>query len=422
MSHWVVEALLYALSLAVALALGVRIGELRAKVTIQALRKKVEESTALLAHSRKVESLGRFAGGIAHDFNNLLTVIQGHAELLATKLTRLGVQGIEIRELSTATSRAAALTRQLLAYSRHRSTQVALWNVSQVVEGMNAMLQSLVGERYELSYHLSPAVPVSIDRSKLEQVILNLVLNARDALGPSGSISIATSAGGLPAGSAPGTPEILLEVADSGAGMDCETTEKIFDPFFTTKEQGTGIGLATVRDIVEEAGGRIEVDSKLGKGTTMRVFFPMAKEVSSQAPAPVARGDDSPQHGRILVVEDEKTVATLVRRILEQAGYTIELVRSADEALTLLENRAAEFDLVLSDVVMRHMSGSELALLIRQRFPALPVLLMSASAQPEKHLNGSGGLVHGDLYLLQKPFSSAVLTEKVRSAIKAHGA
>ncbi|NDC38313.1 MAG: response regulator [Proteobacteria bacterium] len=270
------------------------------------------------------------------------------------------------------------------------------------------MLATLVGERYQLTVNATPVGAVFIDRVLLEQVILNLALNARDALGRTGSVTITTGTTNLTGGFGGGKGAVFVEVSDTGCGIAEEQAKRIFDPFFTTKDQGTGLGLFTAREIIERAGGRIGLRSSLGEGTAMRVILPLAAGAVTPDTTGPACSFSAPWAARILVVEDERTVATLVTKVLEQAGYKVETAASADDARAILRGRADEFDLVLSDVVMANVKTN----------PSLPVLLMSASPEVGLESGEQEGIAAGATPLLKKPFSIVLLTERVRHHLR----
>lgn len=410
-------------------------------------RSRLEEQ---LRQAQKMEAVGTLAGGVAHDFNNLLTAILGFARLADDALldathTDASTAGLhatvrdDLSELIRAGDRAALLTAQLLAFSRRQVVQMLPVDVNAVVAELDRMLSRLLDERITLQTRADTAGSVvRADPGQLSQVVLNLVVNARDALPAGGAIVVATRrhdigptdalvASGLTVG-----PWIELSVSDNGTGMSADVRARVFEPFFTTKPtgQGTGLGLSTVYGIVEAAGGRIFVDSEVGLGTTVRVFWPalpFVESVPTTAPdeRALSRGGE-----RVLVVEDEAGVRRLVREILERRGYEVETAEQGREALAILKadaqadaqadatgavqadaERARRIALVLSDVVMPEMGGLELAAIMREEFPHVPVLLMSG--YPAADARGSAP----DLPILSKPFAPNELLLQVRTLI-----
>ena len=382
-----------------------------------------QELEAQLRQSQKMEAVGRLAGGVAHDFNNLLTAILGYTELLLSDLPPEDPKTAELNEILTAAQRAAALTRQLLTFSRKQVVQVEVLDVAATIRGMEQMLRRVIGE----DITLVATVPgdlgqVRADRSQIEQVLMNLVVNARDAMPKGGSLRIeasnVTRAGVNRRAGALQTEDswVVLTVADDGAGMNEETLRHIFEPFFTTKPKGkgTGLGLATTYAIVQQTGGFTEVASKPGSGTTFRVFLPRVKETPPPARGrsgvrqiPLARGSET-----ILLVEDEALVRKLASDVLAGRGYTVLSAASGAEARALAEANADAIALVVSDVVMPGMSGPEMANLLAARGLPFRVLYMSGYAESD-----SGALLPAGALLLQKPFSPDALARRVRAAL-----
>jgi two-component system, cell cycle sensor histidine kinase and response regulator CckA len=376
-----------------------------------------------LRQAQKMEAVGRLAGGVAHDFNNLLTAILGSTDLLLRDLEPTSPMRQDAAEIKKAGERAAGLTRQLLAYSRRQVLQPEVLDLNRVVADMDRLLRRLIGEDVSLSTVLAPDLgPVRADRGQVEQVIVNLVLNARDATPAGGKLTIETSNVQLDpsyveahAGARPG-PFVLLTVSDTGAGMDAETTAHLFEPFFTTKEvgKGTGLGLATVYGIVKQSEGYITVYSEPGHGTTFKIYLPrVAGPAPAAAPAPApperSRGSET-----VLVVEDEEAVRSLSRRALEASGYTVLAAADGPDALRLVERYGGPIHLVLTDVVMPGMTGREMAERLTQRRPGLRVLYMSG--YPGDAIVHRGALEPGTAFL-QKPFMPEDLTRKVREVL-----
>ncbi len=370
---------------------------------------RTKELEMQLRQAQKMEAVGRLAGGIAHDFNNLLTAIAGYSEFLIEGLEdeRLRRHADEIRK---AAARAASLTAQLLAFSRRQMLQPRVLDLNAVVSDMNMLLRRLIGEDVELITLLDPAVGfVRADPTQVEQVIVNLAVNARDAMPNGGSITIETSDVATEEGEF-----VELCMADTGIGMTESERQQLFDPFFTTKEGGTGLGLATVYGIVEQSGGTIEVESAPGMGSSFRIRLPRAKaplEVVASgpaAPAP-ARGDEM-----ILLVEDETVVRHLVAEILETTGYTVMQAGDGPSALELLRRHAGKLDLLVTDVVMPGMSGPEVAQAVTSMRPGTIVLYTSGYTDSAI---GHHGVLEPGIAFLQKPFSADDLTRKVRALL-----
>ncbi len=368
---------------------------------------------AQLQHAQKMESVGRLAGGVAHDFNNLLTVINATADLGIQRLRPDDPLFAELTEIRHAGERAASLTRQLLAFSRSQivAPEVVCFNV--VVGRLRTMLARLIGEHIELVVDGDPDLGAAMaDPSQVEQVVMNLVVNARDAMPSGGRLTIATRNVDDPQ-LAPG-PHVMLEVTDTGAGMDEAVRAHIFEPFFTTKEagKGTGLGLATVYGIVQQAGGLVLVDSEPGRGSRFRVLLPRVPDVTQPPPRagePLTRGTET-----ILVVEDEPMLLRLARRILEGAGYSVLTAATGAEALALLERHDGALDLMLSDVVMPGIGGLELAERARRLRPDLPVLFASGYTSDAVLRTG---VEDRSANFIGKPYTVDELTRKVRDVL-----
>jgi two-component system cell cycle sensor histidine kinase/response regulator CckA len=345
-------------------------------------RRSLEEQ---LRQSQKMEAVGRLAGGIAHDFNNLLTAILGYAELLTRDVPPDGRARRRVEEIQRAAERAADLTRQLLAFSRRQVLVPAVLDLGLVVRGLEDMLRRLISEEVALRIVVDPAAsPVRADRARLEQVIVNLAVNGRDAMPKGGVLTMEvrdadvgpeSTATGDPA-VAPG-PYVLLAVSDTGQGMDAVTRERVFEPFFTTKDEGhgTGLGLATVYGTIKQSGGYVQVSSQPGRGTTFKVYLPRADGVPEPAPAasPSAAGGTE----TLLLVEDEPAVREVAHEILLSRGYHVLVAGSAAEAEVMLSGREDPVDLMVTDVVMPGQSGRELYERLAQRWPGLPVIYVS---------------------------------------------
>jgi CheY-like chemotaxis protein len=356
-----------------------------------------------------MEAVGRLAGGIAHDFNNLLTAISGYSEFLIDGLDdeRLKRHADEIRK---AAARAASLTGQLLAFSRRQVLQPRSLDLNAVVSDMDMMLRRLIGEDVELVALLDPNVShVQADPTQVEQVIVNLAVNARDAMPNGGSVTIETS------DVRTGEGEFVeLRMTDTGIGMTDLERQQLFDPFFTTKEGGTGLGLATVYGIVEQSGGTIEVDTAPGMGSSFRIWLPRA-DVPADVPVP-APPVAAPRSGdeTILLVEDETVVRHLVAEILENNGYTVMQAGDGPSALELLRRHSGKLDLLVTDVVMPGMSGPEVAQAVTSMRPGTQVLYTSGYTDSAI---GHHGVLEPGIAFLQKPFSADDLTRKVRTLL-----
>ncbi|HLW82941.1 MAG TPA: PAS domain S-box protein [Candidatus Acidoferrales bacterium] len=382
-------------------------------------RKQLE---AQLRQAQKMEAVGRLAGGIAHDFNNLLMVIQGYAELLLDKLGGEHPLRRNAEQIHDASQRAASLTRQLLAFSRKQMLAPQVLNVQDVVTDMEKILRRLIGEDIELvTRNASELWHVRADRSQIEQVILNLAVNSRDAMPNGGKLTIETANTELDSSYSrhavvePGE-YVMLAVSDTGIGMDAATQAHVFEPFFTTKEKGkgTGLGLATVYGIVKQSGGYIWVYSEAGKGATFKVYLPRV-EAEVQLALPPAEPKSSRRGSEtILLVEDEKGVRDLALEYLADAGYEVLEAENADEALRIARTRPGSIDLLFTDVVMAGLSGRQLAEQMRQLRPGIRVLYMSGYA--DEAIVHHGILGRG-MALLQKPFTLNSLALKVRETL-----
>ena len=402
---------------------GVALHNNRLYEELQLAYRELTSTQDQLLQSQKMDAIGRLAGGIAHDFNNLLTVIAGQTYMLRNQTTggpvREGVERIE----ATA-ERAAELIRQLLAFSRKQVLQPGILHVNAIVESMLPLLTRVIGEDVVLATRLEPhLLRVKADPTQLEQVIMNLVVNARDAMPRGGRLSLDTATITLDAAYAARHPDVspgvyvMLAVSDTGVGMDAETRRRLFEPFYTTKEpgKGTGLGLATVYGIVQQSGGHITVDSEPGRGATFKIFLPA---VDAAADAPVASPPDDAPGGTetILIVEDESEVRVLVREVLQERGYRVIEAASPREALHLVSRLTTPVDLLLTDVIMPQMTGRALADLVTADQPALPVLFMSGYA--DSAVVEHGVLQTGRAYL-QKPFTPAQLARVVRRVLDA---
>jgi len=384
---------------------------------------KVERTEEQLRHAQKMEAVGRLAGGVAHDFNNLLSVIQSAASLALGSLEDPGEVRSDLGEIQLAAERASRLTRQLLAFGRRQLLEPRVIELNEVLLASREMLVRMIGEDITLEYVQGAGLGrVKVDVGQLEQVVLNLVVNARDAMPRGGRLTIETANvvfdaayGETHPDVKPG-PHVMLAVSDTGVGMDRATIERAFEPFFTTKEQGkgTGLGLSTVFGIVKQSGGSIFAYSEPGRGATFKLYFPRADErrVASETRLPAvsnhARGET------VLVAEDDEQVRAVIRRVLVRAGYQVLEARSGGDALAVAERYEGHIDLLVSDVVMPEMGGPELGGALRGRRPDLRLLYMSGYTDDAvvRH-----GLLEGEVAFLQKPITPDLLLRKVRETL-----
>jgi signal transduction histidine kinase len=399
------------------------------KQVAEALRQSEER----LRQSQRLDAIGGLAAGVAHDFNNVLAVIIGHADLLLYELAASDANRESVEEIRGAAARAADLTRQLLAFSRQQILQPQKTELSRVVAGMSKMLRRLIGEDVTLAIVAPPELgPVLVDPGQMEQVVLNLAVNARDAMPLGGALTIETAdvevdeaRASEHAGVKPGL-YVTLSVTDTGTGMDAATQARIFEPFFTTKEpgRGTGLGLATVFGIVQQSGGTISTMSVPGRGTTFRIYLPRVADGAGLEPALAparSRSQTSLRgHETLLLVEDDDAVRAMLRTVLRKYGYRVLEAASGPEALALCETVSGAIDLVLTDVVMPQMSGRQFAQLFEDRRPGVSVLYMSG------YTDGAivqHGVLEPEIAFIQKPVSPNVLVQKIRDLLseKARG-
>jgi signal transduction histidine kinase len=420
------RALVFGLLVLAALVIG------RLLVTLREVgeltRAKLEQETrfqAKLAQSQKLEAIGRLAGGVAHDFNNLLTAISGFAELLEADLEEGAGRIEDVREIRRAASRASELTSQLLTFARRQVVAPRVVSVNGLVTDVSRMLTRLLGEQIDLRLELTPARPYAcVDPAQLEQVLVNLAINARDAMPRGGRLTIATSvasrvdSGIAEAGRAPDpTPWVRLSVVDTGTGMTPEVASQIFEPFFTTKPmgQGTGLGLAMAYGAVMQAGGRITVDTVLGEGSAFHVWLPLvfAEAAEEAGAAHVERPGASNGRGRVLLVEDEESVRTLASRLLRGLGYRVEIAATGVEAVARSQ-ADGPFDVLVTDVVMPGMNGREVAAALRARQPGLPVLFISGHSADVLDIRPDQD---SRIDFLAKPFTKADLAERLQTLL-----
>ncbi len=372
-----------------------------------------------LSHSQRMEAVGQLASGVAHDFNNLLTIIKGYSSLLMDR-NLSDEDAHAAREIQQAAERAASLTHQLLAFSRKQTLQPRVLDLNRIVHGLEMMLRRVLTENVELCIQTAPDLGVvKADPVQMEQVLINLVVNARDAMPKGGKLTIATAPREVLSDCGEG--ELLmragmyatLSVSDTGVGMDAETRSRIFEPFFTTKEvgKGTGLGLATVYGIIKQSNGQIEVESEPGKGASFRVSLPRVEQEAVAPRKATMMETHKRGTGTILLAEDEPLLRELGETILTQAGYKILTAPNAEELKKFVAEHDGKIDLLLTDVVMPGMSGPELVRLVRARWPEVRVLYMSGYADDEiEDLDRDAGF-------LQKPFTPMELTAKIAEMI-----
>jgi PAS domain S-box-containing protein len=390
-------------------------------------RKRAEEERHLLEQqlrqAQKMEAVGQLAGGVAHDFNNILTGITGYSELLLMNLNDQDPLRHDVEEIKNAAERAASLTRQLLAFSRKQMLKMQPLDLNVVVANMDRMLKRIIGEDIELVTIPGPGrATVKADLGQMEQVILNLAVNARDAMPQGGKLTIETAILDLDGSYAqqhlevqPGS-YVMLAISDTGLGLDRETQARIFEPFFTTKEpgQGTGLGLSTVYGIIKQSRGHIFVYSEPGQGTTFKIYLPRLEDAVALAQPGEPRAPSLPGTETILLVEDEDMVRQVARRILERNGYTVKEAGLGAEALLISGQNSGPIHLLLTDVVMPGMSGRELAEHLTQQRPGIKVLYMSGHT--ENAIVHHGALEEG-IAFIQKPFKHDLLVQKVREVL-----
>lgn len=389
-----------------------------------ALMEREQEQADQLRQSQKMEAVGQLAGGVAHDFNNLLTAISGYSDLGLRKLGEGDPLRRNLEEIKKASGRASSLTRQLLAFSRKQMLQAKVIDLNAIVGEMDRMLRRLIGEDIDLVTLLEPSsCQVKADPGQIEQVVLNLAVNARDAMPRGGKLTIETGHVYLDEAyarahvSVQSGNYVMLAVSDTGMGMDVETQKRVFEPFFTTKEvgKGTGLGLSTVYGIVKQSGGSVWVYSELGKGSSFKVYLPVVKESVASGDQKNSNGDSFKGQETVLLVEDEEMVRNLTREILEMNGYRVLTASDGEEACRVCDNYDQEIHLMVTDVVMPQMSGRELTERVSKRRPEMAVLFMSGYTDDAivRH-----GVLDNGMPFLQKPFTPDSFARKVRELLE----
>jgi two-component system, cell cycle sensor histidine kinase and response regulator CckA len=387
----------------------------------------LRQTEAQLRQAQRLEAVGRLASGIAHDFKNLLTAIQGHAQFLTEDLEPEHPSRADVDEILHSSERAAALTRQLLAFSRGQSLEPESLQLNNIVSAMERLLRRVISEDIAVESVLDPELwTVRADPSQIEQILVNLMVNARDAMPHGGRITIKTANAELATSYAQRREEVepgeyvMLAISDTGIGMDRETQARIFEPFFTTKgpDKGTGLGLSTVFGIIKQMGGHVYVYSEPGQGSTFKIYFPRADAPLPAHVGGVARQHESHDREAVLVVEDDDSVRALARRVLESRGYRVWVSSSAEEALQILREYAAELSIVLTDVVLPALSGHDLVEQIRDNWPHLGIIFMSGYTDEE--MRRHGGIGASDAFL-EKPFTPEALAQRVREVLDGVG-
>jgi len=408
--QWSAEAQSFAGSIADIAGLALQAGE----------RRRLEEQ---LLQSQKLDAVGRLAGGVAHDFNNLLSAMLGYAEITQRSLAAEDPRRADLEEIRRAGRRAADLIHQLLAFARRQVIEPRVVSVNELIANMQKMLRRLIGADVELATSLAPdAEPVKVDPGQFEQVVMNLVVNARHAMPAGGKLMVTTGnvhfapPRAAEAGVAPG-PFVRVSVSDTGVGMSAETMSRVFEPFFTTKEpgQGTGLGLATCYGIVKQANGHIAVTSEVGCGTTFEIYLPVADERPAQAPA--AEEEAAPSGTEtLLLVEDEEQVRAMATRLLGAQGYEVLAAGDPDQALAIVRDHSGSIHLMITDVVLPRMSGRVLAQRVMEARPETRVLYISGYAGD---VIVHRGVLEPGVSYLQKPLTAATLARRVREVLDA---
>ncbi len=384
-----------------------------------------KRTTEMLIHAQKMDSIGQLAGGVAHDFNNMLAVILGNTEMAMEVVPSDQPPYAELKEIRQAAERSAALTRQLLGFARKQTVVRRVLDLNETIEGMLKMLRRLIGEQIELVWRPgNELAPIQMDPSQIDQILVNLCVNARDAVSAGGRITIATGNASLTeennfrhVGGMPGD-YVWLSVEDNGCGMEGSMLPHIFEPFFTTKEigQGTGLGLATVYGIVKQNSGFIGVESELGKGTILTLFIPQNKAKTEAVDEPGRVPFPEPSHETILLVEDESAILQMVRSLLEKRGYSVLAASSPLEAIRLTEGHSGRIDLLITDVIMPEMDGRALFQRILQHQPEIQCLYMSGHTDEAL---AQRGILDATVHFIQKPFTLQEMEIRVQETLQA---
>lgn len=395
-------------------------------IELQHTRATLERTREQLLQAQKMDALGRLAGGVAHDFNNLATAILGYCELLAETFEERDPRRDDIGEIRYAAERGAALTQRLLAFSRKQLIEFQPLQINDIVRSTKRLLERLIGENVRIELKLAPDLGwVMSDRGQVEQVLMNLAVNARDAMPQGGTLLIETANVDVDEAhlesnpDANAGPHVTLALSDTGIGMNEATLSRVFEPFFTTKPrgEGTGLGLATVYGIVRQAGGHIVLKSKPEAGTTFRVYLPRtATPAEPPIEKPLATRDVVGGEERVLLVEDNPSLRRLTRRVLERHGYRVLEASSGFAALANMDESSEPIDLVLTDVILPDISGPEVARRVRSRYPAVPALFISGYTDDDVLRRG---LLHDGAPFLQKPFTAEALATRVREVLDA---
>jgi signal transduction histidine kinase/ActR/RegA family two-component response regulator len=388
----------------------------------QSIKERLNRAEEELRHSQRMEAVGRLAGGVAHDFNNLLMAIMGHSEMLLKQLDD-GPMAFHAREILKAGERAASITQHLLSFSRKQRLNEKVIDTNGIVDNMKNMLQRLIGEHIELITITNHTGQIKGDQGQMEQILLNLVVNARDAMQDGGRLLIETSdvetTSAVPGGifQAPPGSYVMLSVSDTGSGISYDILPHIFEPFFTTKGQGrgTGLGLSTVYGIVKQWGGEISVYSKPGRGTTFKIYLPRIEEERPFVTTEIVNQETIDGSETILLVDDEEVVRRIIHEILLVRGYKVLEAADVGQALQISKRHTGPIHLMIADLVMPHMNGRDLALKLQAYHPEMKVLYISGYTND---IIVRYGLNQGDPSFLQKPFTADALSLKVRELIE----